>query len=153
MRDDMFRRALGVRDNAYAPYSRFTVGCCLRAESGKLYDGCNVENAAYPQGQCAEANAVGAMIAAGERAIAAVALVGGDEDLCTPCGGCRQRRSRGWRAGLGGCDSRCRRWRGQGRCGRVRGGRRWHEQRLEREEHDERERDSKKNATFHQRVE
>src|SRR5512145_1863657 len=91
MRDDMFRRALSVRDNAYAPYSRFTVGCCLRAESGKLYDGCNVENAAYPQGQCAESSAIGAMIAGGDRNIVEIVVVGGGDRLCTPCGGCRQR--------------------------------------------------------------
>ncbi|HJS31074.1 MAG TPA: cytidine deaminase [Alphaproteobacteria bacterium] len=87
----MFRRALAARDNAYAPYSRFTVGCCLRAESGKLYDGCNVENAAYPQGQCAESSAIGAMIAGGDRRIVEIVVVGGGDRLCTPCGGCRQR--------------------------------------------------------------
>lgn len=91
MREDMFRRALAVRDNAYAPYSRFAVGCCLRAESGKLYDGCNVENAAYPQGQCAESSAIGAMVAGGDHRIVEIVVVGGGERLCTPCGGCRQR--------------------------------------------------------------
>lgn len=91
MRDDMFRRALAARDNAYAPYSRFTVGCCLSAESGRLYVGCNVENAAYPQGQCAESSAIGAMIAGGDRKIVEIVVVGGGDRLCTPCGGCRQR--------------------------------------------------------------
>lgn len=93
MRDEMFRRALAARVNAYAPYSGFQVGCCVRAESGKLYDGCNVENAAYPQGQCAETSAIGAMVAGGDRKIAEIVIIGGGERLCTPCGGCRQRLS------------------------------------------------------------
>lgn len=91
MREDMFNLALAARANAYAPYSRFQVGCCLLAESGKLYAGANVENAAYPQGQCAEASAIGAMIAGGDRRIAEIVIVGGGPDLCAPCGGCRQR--------------------------------------------------------------
>jgi cytidine deaminase len=76
---------------AYAPYSKFHVGVCLRADSGKLYAGANVENAAYPQGQCAEASAIGAMIAAGDRRIVEVVVMGAGTELCTPCGGCRQR--------------------------------------------------------------
>ena len=67
------------------------MGAALRAASGRIYAGCNVENAAFPQGQCAEASAIGAMVTAGERAILEVAVVGGGEGLCTPCGGCRQR--------------------------------------------------------------
>lgn len=79
---------------AYAPYSGFAVGVCVRSEGGALFAGANVENAAYPQGQCAEAGAIGAMVAAGERRIVAVVVMGGREGdgvLCTPCGGCRQR--------------------------------------------------------------
>lgn len=89
----LFIAARQVRDNAYAPYSRFKVGAAILGESGRIFTGANVENAAYPQGHCAEASAIGAMIAAGDRRISAVAVVGGEpgEPLCTPCGGCRQR--------------------------------------------------------------
>ncbi len=84
---DLARRAL---DNAHAPYSRFRVGACLRASSGRLYAGCNVENASFPVGQCAEATAVGAMIAAGDREIAEVVVLTEREAPCAPCGRCRQ---------------------------------------------------------------
>lgn len=92
--DDMIELARAAYERAYAPYSRFPVGCCIRAESGLLYAAPNVENAAYPQGQCAEANAIGMMIAGGDRRIDEVIVMGGQEGdglLCTPCGGCRQR--------------------------------------------------------------
>ena len=89
--DDMIAKAAQARENAYAPYSKFKVGACLRTDSGKLFAACNVENAAYPQGQCAEASAVGAMAASGERRIVEIVVVGGGGELCTPCGGCRQR--------------------------------------------------------------
>jgi len=79
--------------NAHAPYSRFKVGAALRAGSGAVYTGANVENAAYPQGQCAEASAIGALVAAGESEIAAVAVVAEQMEICPPCGGCRQRLS------------------------------------------------------------
>jgi homotetrameric cytidine deaminase len=80
-----------VMRNAYAPYSQFPVGAALRTRSGAIHVGANVENAAYPQGQCAEASAVGTMIAAGESEISAVAVVAEKLDICPPCGGCRQR--------------------------------------------------------------
>ena len=80
-----------ARQNAYAPYSQFAVGAAVRAAGGGIYVGANVENAAYPQGQCAEASALGALVAAGETAITAVAVVGPAGVECTPCGGCRQR--------------------------------------------------------------
>jgi len=85
--------AKAVRANAYAPYSRYYVGAALIDETGAVHTGCNVENAAFPQGACAEANAIGAMVAAGGKKIVAIAAVGGADDLeaCTPCGGCRQR--------------------------------------------------------------
>ena len=86
-------RAAAARENAYAPYSGFRVGACIRAESGRLYAGCNVENAAYPQGQCAEATAIGAMVSDGDGRIAEIVVIGEGERLCTPCGGCRQRLS------------------------------------------------------------
>jgi cytidine deaminase len=84
---ELARRALA---NAHAPYSRFRVGACLRTASGRLYAGCNVENAAYPVGQCAEATAIGAMVAAGERQIVEVMIVSETAALCAPCGRCRQ---------------------------------------------------------------
>jgi homotetrameric cytidine deaminase len=77
--------------NAYAPHSGFKVGAALRTPAGSIYAGANVENASYPQGQCAETSAIGALIAAGEREIAAVAVVAEQLDVCPPCGGCRQR--------------------------------------------------------------
>ena len=89
--EKMFRAAKRARAKAYAPYSNFAVGACLCGQSGKLYAGCNVENAAYPQGQCAEATAIGVMVAAGERAIAEILIVGDGPELISPCGGCRQR--------------------------------------------------------------
>jgi cytidine deaminase len=88
---DMLEMARQAMLRAYAPYSKFHVGACLRSDSGKLYAGANVENSAYPQGQCAEASAIGAMIAAGDRKIVEVVVMGAGAELCTPCGGCRQR--------------------------------------------------------------
>jgi cytidine deaminase len=77
--------------NAYAPHSHFKVGAALRTPTGAIYAGANVENASYPQGQCAEASAIGALIAGGEQEIAAVAVVAEQMDPCSPCGGCRQK--------------------------------------------------------------
>jgi len=89
--DDMIDAARQAMDRAYAPYSSFPVGAVVRSASGKLYAGCNVENSAYPQGWCAEASAIAAMVAAGERRIVEVAVMGRGEALVTPCGGCRQK--------------------------------------------------------------
>jgi len=91
---DLFEAARRARSRAHAPYSRFQVGAAIRSENGTIHAACNVENASYPQGQCAEANAIGMLVAAGDRRIAEIAVVGGEADsglLCTPCGGCRQR--------------------------------------------------------------
>lgn len=79
--------------NAHAPYSQFPVGAALRSAGGGVYTGPNVENASYPEGHCAEASALGALVGAGERAIVAVAVVAEKQDFCPPCGGCRQRLS------------------------------------------------------------
>jgi len=76
---------------AYAPYSGYKVGAVLRGANGKYYTGCNVENAAYPQTQCAEASAIAAMIMDGERSIAEVLVIANSDQIVTPCGGCRQR--------------------------------------------------------------
>lgn len=89
--EDLFAAALAVRERAYVPYSRFAVGAALRDETGRIHAGANVENAAYPQGQCAEASAIGVMIAAGGRRIVEACVIGEGPLLCTPCGGCRQR--------------------------------------------------------------
>ena len=83
--------AIAVRENAYAPYSKFHVGAAIRAVSGTVYVGCNVENAAYPEGTCAEAGAIAAMIAAGETELVAAYVVAGAAKPVPPCGGCRQK--------------------------------------------------------------
>ncbi len=83
--------AQAARDRAHAPYSRHPVGAAVLDEAGRIHAGCNVENAAYPLGTCAEASAISAMVGAGGRRIAAIAVAGPEGSLCTPCGGCRQR--------------------------------------------------------------
>lgn len=83
--------ALAVRKNAHAPYSNFLVGAALRSASGAVYVGCNVENVAYPEGTCAEAGAIAAMVAAGERELAEVYVVADSPAPVPPCGGCRQK--------------------------------------------------------------
>jgi cytidine deaminase len=88
---ELFAAARAAQANAYAPYSRFNVGAALRTSSGAIFSGCNVENAAYPQGSCAEAGAIAAMALAGGRRIVEILVIGDGEALCTPCGGCRQR--------------------------------------------------------------
>ena len=90
-RDTLIRSAAEARANSYAPYSEFRVGAALLADDGKIYRGTNVENSSYPQGQCAEASAIGAMVTAGGRKIHQIAIVADSPDLCTPCGGCRQK--------------------------------------------------------------
>ncbi len=89
--DELFEAASAARRNAYAPYSRFTVGAAIRSGSGAIYRGANVENASYPVGACAEAGAIAAMVVAGERDIAEILIVGDGDALVTPCGACRQR--------------------------------------------------------------
>jgi len=89
--DDLFEAAKAAQSRAYAPYSHFKVGAAIRAASGTIYPGCNVENAAYPQGACAETGAISAMLMGGEREIAEILVIGDGAGLVTPCGGCRQR--------------------------------------------------------------
>ena len=88
---ELLAAARAAMGRAYAPYSRFRVGVALRAADGSLHAGANVENAAYPQGQCAEASAIGVLVAAGHRQIAEAAVIGDGDEPCVPCGGCRQR--------------------------------------------------------------
>ena len=88
---ELYRKATTVMDKAYAPYSKFKVGAAILDSSGNFHVGCNIENAAYPIGNCAEASAISAMIASDGKEIKAIAVTGYGELLCTPCGGCRQR--------------------------------------------------------------
>ena len=89
--DALFEAAREAQARAYAPYSDFKVGAAVQGESGAIYAGCNVENAAYPVGTCAEQAAIAMMVAAGERRIAAILVLAGGQKLVTPCGACRQR--------------------------------------------------------------
>lgn len=88
---ELFLAAKAAMAAAHAPYSRFPVGAALRTESGAVFAGCNVENASFPEGWCAETTAIGQMVMAGEHSIAEVAVVAREMPLITPCGGCRQR--------------------------------------------------------------
>ena len=83
--------ATAVRETAYAPYSRFKVGAALRTADGQVFTGCNVENIAYPEGTCAEAGAIAAMVAAGRTAIAEILVIADSPAPVPPCGGCRQK--------------------------------------------------------------
>ena len=87
----LFAAAEAMRARAYAPYSRFAVGAAILAEDGRIYAGCNIENAAYPQGSCAETAAIAAMIAGGAKRIRRIYVTGPGAVPVTPCGGCRQR--------------------------------------------------------------
>ena len=89
--EQLIAAACNVREYAHAPYSNHPVGAAILDENGAIHAGCNVENAAYPQGSCAEAGAISTMVAAGGRQIVAIAVAGPGDHLCTPCGGCRQR--------------------------------------------------------------
>lgn len=88
---DLHTAACEAWQHAYAPYSQFKVGAALRSKSGEVFAGCNVENAAYPQGWCAEASALAAMVVAGQRELTEIAIVADSLELVTPCGGCRQK--------------------------------------------------------------
>jgi cytidine deaminase len=87
----LIKAAAQVRENAHAPYSNYKVGAALRAASGAVYVGCNVENVAYPEGTCAEAGAIAAMVAAGETVITEAAVIADAPMPVAPCGGCRQK--------------------------------------------------------------
>ncbi|WP_028030645.1 cytidine deaminase [Gemmobacter nectariphilus] len=87
----LLQAASEVRENAYVPYSRFKVGAAVRGASGTIYRGCNVENAAYPEGTCAEAGAIAAMVAAGETRLTEVLVIADCPAPVPPCGGCRQK--------------------------------------------------------------
>lgn len=88
---ELFDAAVAAQGNAHCPYSNYPVGAAVRTSSGAIFSGCNVENAAFPNGTCAEAGVIATMVAAGERVITEVVTVTGGESPGTPCGGCRQR--------------------------------------------------------------
>jgi len=88
---DLLKAARDVREHAYAPYSNFKVGAAIRTDTGQVFCGCNVENVAYPEGTCAEAGAIAAMCAAGQRKIVEVQVIADSPQPVTPCGGCRQK--------------------------------------------------------------
>ncbi|MBM9594630.1 cytidine deaminase [Roseitranquillus sediminis] len=87
----LIEAAREVRENAWVPYSRFKVGAAIRAASGRVYVGCNVENVAYPEGTCAEAGAIAAMVAGGDTRIDEIAVIADSPTPVAPCGGCRQK--------------------------------------------------------------
>ena len=89
--DDLLAMARTMMLRAHAPYSRFHVGAAVRDEEGGVHGGCNVENAAYPQGWCAEASAIAALVGAGRKRVLECLVIGPGPDLITPCGGCRQK--------------------------------------------------------------
>lgn len=91
MTADLKQAATDVRAKAYTPYSKFKVGAAIRGFSGTIYVGCNVENVAYPEGTCAEAGAIAAMVAAGETKFTEAYVIAGSPTPVTPCGGCRQK--------------------------------------------------------------
>lgn len=91
IKNGLLTAALTAMENAHAPYSRFQVGAAVLDTAGDIYSGCNVENAAYPEGLCAEAAAIAAMVTAGGRKIRQICIVSHSKQLIPPCGGCRQK--------------------------------------------------------------
>jgi len=87
----LLHAATDAYHHAYAPYSQFAVGAAVLDEHGEIHSGCNIENAAYPSGSCAEEQAIGSMVAHGGRQIRAIAIIGYSDQLIAPCGACRQR--------------------------------------------------------------
>lgn len=91
--DELFGAAKAAMERAYAPYSRFPVGAAIRTDTGAVHAGCNIENASYPEGWCAETTALGHMIMAGGGRVSEIAVVAKNMPNIMPCGGCRQRLS------------------------------------------------------------
>lgn len=88
---ELFELAKEAMNKAYVPYSRFHVGAAILTAKGQFYSGCNVENAAYPEGTCAEAGAIASMVLGGDTLIKDIYVIGNGDGLVTPCGGCRQK--------------------------------------------------------------
>ena len=91
--ETLLKKAKQARENSYAPYSNFHVGCCILADNNEFYAGTNVENACYPCGECAESTAIGNMIVAGAKHIKEILVIGSGDTTCFPCGNCRQKIS------------------------------------------------------------
>lgn len=91
MEKSLFELALAAAGKSHSPYSKFPVGVAIRTSDGRVYCGCNIENASYPEGWCAETTAISHMIMDGGGEVAEIVVLGLKADLCTPCGGCRQR--------------------------------------------------------------
>ncbi|MGI9480860.1 MAG: cytidine deaminase [Hyphomicrobiales bacterium] len=91
MSEQLFQAAIEAMSKSHSPYSEFPVGAAILSETGRIHAGCNVENASFPEGACAETTAIGHMIVAGDRKILEIAVVAAKKPLITPCGGCRQR--------------------------------------------------------------
>ena len=89
-KQQLIRMALAAREKAYAPYSDFMVGAALRAADGRIFTGCNVENAAYGATICAERTAMAKAVSEGHRSFRRIAIYADSESWCTPCGACRQ---------------------------------------------------------------
>jgi len=89
--EDLIKAAVAARQKAHAPYSKFYVGAAMRDEHGQIHAGANIENAAYPQGWCAECSAIAHLVMSGATRVTEVAVLGNGDVLCTPCGGCRQK--------------------------------------------------------------
>ena len=88
---NVVKRALQVQQHSHSPYSKFKVGAAILTHSGDIFAGCNVESAAYPLGQCAEATAIGNMVTNGHTQIKAIVVASPNDEFCFPCGGCRQK--------------------------------------------------------------
>lgn len=88
--NELVQMALDARKNSYSPYSNYKVGAAILCEDGTVYTGCNVENASYPCGICGERTAVAKAVSEGHKKFTAIAMAGSSEELCTPCGMCRQ---------------------------------------------------------------
>jgi cytidine deaminase len=91
MAQDLFEAARAAMARSHSPYSHFPVGAAIRSADGRVFSGANIENAAFPEGLCAEAVAIAAMVMAGQTRIAEVAVLAEKKALCPPCGGCRQK--------------------------------------------------------------
>ncbi len=91
MADKLFDAARKAMAFAHVPYSQFPVGAAILAGNGEVFSGCNVENAAYPEGCCAETSAISAMVGSGQKQITEIAVIAEKKARATPCGGCRQR--------------------------------------------------------------
>lgn len=91
LKTQLLQAARQAQTKAYAPYSKFRVGAAVLDDQGRIHAGCNVENAAYPEGVCAEGGALSAMVLAGSTRAKAVLVVGTGGNWITPCGGCRQK--------------------------------------------------------------